>query len=200
MKKNLFLDLGNVVLKVHMDRAVSEIAKLAGKPADEIENNIDWQLEKKFEKGEISQKEYIDAINIFYPGQAYFNTENLTAAWEKGFTEITTTFQLLPELAEKTNLYLLSNTNEIHFSAIEKCFGISRYFKQLFLSYELGNRKPEPDIYLKTLKIAGAKPENSYFVDDLSENIEAARRLGIQAVQYTGHVSFENFLTQNSIL
>ena len=53
-----------------------------------------------------------------------------------------------------------------------------------FYSFDLGCRKPDEEIYLKALKLAGAKPEDSLFIDDVMINIDTARSLGIKTIHY----------------
>lgn len=66
-------------------------------------------------------------------------------------------------------------------------------FTHLVNSYNVGFRKPDREIFLEALKITDSKPEETLFVDDSSENIEAAKQMGINAIQFD---NFEQFLTQ----
>ena len=200
MKKNLFLDLGNVILKVQKDIAIEKIAKLCKCESDEIAQSIDWGLEEKYESGQISTEEYLNRINEIHPSAEVFTFENLCSVWEHGFSAIESTIGLLSELSKKVNLYMLSNTNEIHFTAIEQRFHIAKYFQKLFLSYEMNTRKPNLDIYQKALKMSSSKAVDSFFVDDLPENVLAAQKVGITTHQYKNHQDFYNFLSINSLI
>jgi putative hydrolase of the HAD superfamily len=55
----------------------------------------------------------------------------------------------------------------------------------LVWSFQLGIAKPDPAIYRHTLDELGSRPEETLFIDDKRENVEAARALGIQAIQYS---------------
>ena len=57
-------------------------------------------------------------------------------------------------------------------------------------SHELLMAKPEPAIYLKTAELMHVAPANILFIDDKQENVEAARTVGMQAIQYTGQPAF----------
>ncbi len=48
------------------------------------------------------------------------------------------------------------------------------------LSCDIGVAKPDPDIYLHSLNLAATPPRRALFVDDLSENLEAAAALGMR--------------------
>ncbi len=45
--------------------------------------------------------------------------------------------------------------------------------------------KPDPAIYRHTLQQLGTRPEETLFLDDKIENIDAARTLGIRAIQFS---------------
>ena len=51
-------------------------------------------------------------------------------------------------------------------------------------SCEVKEIKPEPEIYKLLLSRYGLKAEESVFLDDREENCEAARKLGIKAIQF----------------
>ena len=52
------------------------------------------------------------------------------------------------------------------------------------LSYEVKMIKPMPEIYRLLLERYALKPEECVFLDDSEENIEGARRAGIQTVLF----------------
>ena len=58
-------------------------------------------------------------------------------------------------------------------------------FDVLVWSYQLGIAKPDPAIYRYALAQLGTLPEETLFIDDKIENVEAARVLGIQAIQFS---------------
>jgi len=58
-------------------------------------------------------------------------------------------------------------------------------FDVLVWSYQLGIAKPDPAIYRYALDKLGTRPEETLFIDDKRENIEAARALGIQSIEYS---------------
>jgi epoxide hydrolase-like predicted phosphatase len=53
-------------------------------------------------------------------------------------------------------------------------------------SSEVGVRKPDPLIYRELINRVGLPASQIAFVDDLPENLPAARQLGIRAVRFTG--------------
>ena len=91
---------------------------------------------------------------------------------------------LLAKLKKKYPLYLISNTNKMHFDYIKENFKILRHFKKTFPSHEVGYRKPEPQIYKKVLKKIKLKPEETVFVDDVEKFVDGARAIGMHAIQF----------------
>ena len=80
---------------------------------------------------------------------------------------------------------ILSNMGDsVHANIERECDWISR-FDVLVWSYELRMAKPDPAIYRHVLKELGTLPEETLFIDDKLVNIDAARALGIKAVQFT---------------
>jgi putative hydrolase of the HAD superfamily len=61
---------------------------------------------------------------------------------------------------------------------------ISSYFDAVITSAEVGYAKPHPHIYRQALRILGMAPEQSVFIDDFAENIEAACALGMRTIQF----------------
>jgi putative hydrolase of the HAD superfamily len=53
------------------------------------------------------------------------------------------------------------------------------FFESLYLSYEVGLRKPDPKIFEYVLQDAGLDPATTLFIDDSIQHIQAAHELGI---------------------
>jgi glucose-1-phosphatase len=97
-------------------------------------------------------------------------------------------FDLLLGLKGKYKTFALSNINEIHVNTIRqtinKQFGevdLHPFFHQVYYSNEVGHRKPNKEIYEVLLQRENLNAAETFFVDDKIENVEAARKLGIQA-------------------
>jgi len=80
---------------------------------------------------------------------------------------------------------ILSNIGDSTQASIEHAFDWIHRFDVLVWSYQLRIAKPDPAIYRHTLAKLGTLPAETLFIDDKLENIEAARALGIQAIQFS---------------
>lgn len=95
--------------------------------------------------------------------------------------------ELIKRLGKKYNLFLLSNTNEIHVNYYNKKLREEQnvdhasLFKKAYYSHDLGLRKPGVQIFESMLNDCGIKPEESLFIDDIEVNVTAAVALGINS-------------------
>jgi len=95
----------------------------------------------------------------------------------------------LPELKSRYNLYLLSNTNEIHMQEFHRIYrtlfaesSFDDLFDAAYYSHRIGHRKPNAGAFEYVLEKHGLAAEETLFIDDSINNIEAAQKLGIQTV------------------
>lgn len=80
---------------------------------------------------------------------------------------------------------ILSNMGDSVLANMKRKFDWLSRFNVLAWSYQLRMAKPDPAIYRHVLKELGTQPEETLFLDDKLINIEAARALGIQAIQFS---------------
>ena len=102
-------------------------------------------------------------------------------------------------LFSRYRLLLLSNTNAIHYEMLEANYPILRHFEVRILSHEVGAMKPDPKIYRAAIAGAGCRPEEIFFTDDIAEFVEAARRQGIDAAQFSSLPQLERDLKARGI-
>jgi putative hydrolase of the HAD superfamily len=86
---------------------------------------------------------------------------------------------------------MISNTDIMRFTFIKNRFPEILIFDGYALSFDLGLRKPDPEIYRAALRSVGSRPENAIFIDDIQENIESAERLGIKGILFTTGTDLE---------
>jgi putative hydrolase of the HAD superfamily len=109
--------------------------------------------------------------------------------------------KLVQELRKNYKVFLLSNTNSIHFDQytheLFETYGIhlTDLFDQVFVSHEIGIHKPDAGIYTHVLGNANIEASESVFIDDSLANIEAAALQGIRGIHIKGEdvtTYFEN--------
>jgi putative hydrolase of the HAD superfamily len=80
---------------------------------------------------------------------------------------------------------ILSNIGDSVLASVEREFDWIKRFDVLVWSYQVKMAKPNPAIYRHLLSRLGTRPEETLFLDDRMDNIEAARALGIKALQFS---------------
>ncbi|HUH64511.1 MAG TPA: HAD family phosphatase [Terracidiphilus sp.] len=80
---------------------------------------------------------------------------------------------------------ILSNMGDSVLASLEKHFDWLPRFDVLVWSFQLGLVKPDPAIYHHLLSELGTRPEETLFLDDRHVNVEAARAMGIRAMEFT---------------
>jgi putative hydrolase of the HAD superfamily len=94
----------------------------------------------------------------------------------------------------KYRLYTLNNeSRELHEYRV-RTFKLDQIFRAFLTSCYLGQVKPDEDIYLNALGIAGCPREQAIFIDDRELNVEPAIALGLNAVRFTGLDALREFL------
>ena len=184
--KSAIFDLGNVLVEVHPERAVSGfLQKSQNVPRDEILDLItSSDLFDEYQLGKL------DNIGI-YKGLKFrlrtdFSYDFFKRLWQEMFDPIPSMIAFLERLKSKYTLILLSNTNSLHIEYIEKTYSFFHLFDHLVLSHEVGLLKPDHAIFQVALDRAKAGPEECIFLDDRLENVKAAESLGLHAFQFHG--------------
>lgn len=80
---------------------------------------------------------------------------------------------------------ILSNMGDSVLTSLEREFAWIATFDVLVWSFQLGIAKPDPAIYRHVLNELGTLPEETLFLDDRAVNIDAARALGIVAIEFS---------------
>lgn len=89
-------------------------------------------------------------------------------------------------LKDRCEIAILSNLLPLDKKRINDQYDLSK-FNHVYLSFELGLRKPDPKIYEYVQKDIGTEPENILFIDDDHENIVAAQKSGWNTCEAFGY-------------
>ena len=195
MINTIFFDIGGVLLNIHPERTIKYLSNLTNLSEDQIEKAFPEDAHHKYERGEIPGSEFYEAVKHSLPISNDLTKEQFWNAWGMLVGEETDVVKTMNTLTSKYPVWLLSNTNPYHILEEER-FKLFDKITGGIYSFEVGSRKPEEDIYIKALKIAGTTASESLFVDDLIENIEMARRLGMNAIHFKTISDFNNQLSK----
>ncbi len=179
----IIFDLGNVILKFdHMIscRKLSQISKLS---AQEIYDIIfSSGLERLYDEGKISTEDFFKEISNKLGLDIYLTEFKLI--WQDIFRLNKGIRKLLLCLKEKYKLFLLSNTNEIHFEFARDKFDVLNLMDEYILSYKVGVTKPNPQIFHEALKKSKVEASKCIYIDDIKEHVESASKIGMKGILF----------------
>ena len=188
--KNIVFDLGGVLVDLDFKAAINGLQQAGFANVKEQLMAFDQGgIFQKFELGEMTADEFRTAIRE--NSTVTLTDEEIDALWNAMLLEIPREkLELILDLRGKYMVYLLSNTNSIHWDYVCKNafnyrgFRVKDYFEETFLSYEMHLAKPDKAIFEKVLQDANLLPEETLFIDDSEANCKAAEEVGIHTHHY----------------
>lgn len=185
--KNIVFDLGGVLCGLDAERCIRAFHQIgAEEVAVYVEEHRVEDLFLQSELGYITTEEFCEEVRRIT--QRNLDDEHIVWAWNELLTGITPERrQAVLELSKKYRLFILSNTNDMHWKKWEASSLLplkgevfkDGVFEKCFLSYELHLAKPQREIFEAVLQQADIKADETLFIDDSLKNCEAAEALGI---------------------
>ena len=187
--KNIIFDFGGVILNIDYKLTQRAFAKLGVTDFDLLYSQaVQNELFDLLEKGFISPSDFRKEVRKFIHGDV--SDMQIDEAWNAMLLDLPEErVRLLDTLKKKYRLFLLSNTNQIHFTAFSSYMKskfkrdiFSEVFDKAYLSHEVKMRKPDAEIFEFLLKEQNLKKEETLFIDDSIQHIKGARAIGIPAI------------------
>lgn len=212
MIRNLIFDFGGVVLPLSPEKAMRRFEALGIKDARYRLGAYGQKgIFRQAEDGSLDADGFCHALGQLAQEQGVdfgdkdpaFSFEQCRWAWT-GYADYVDAVRLQNLLQLKTmyNVILLSNTNPFMMAwADSEDFsgdghGVSYYFHQTYYSFKLKDYKPSHTIFRKVLQLADIRAEESLFLDDGQENVDAARKVGLHALLVSGNSDWMPLLTE----
>lgn len=194
----LIVDFGGVLIDLDRQRCLNRFNAL-GIP--NVQAMLDVCHQQGFfllhEKGLITDAEFRD--NIRKMAGVSVTDAQIDDAWNSFLVGIPEyKLDLLLELRRRYKVYLLSNTNDIHWQwSLRHAFScnghrVDDFFDRIFLSYRMKLAKPDVAIFRQVLAETGADPSHSLFIDDAEANCRAAETLGIRTYTPKAHENWSH--------
>ena len=175
----IIFDFGDIFINLEKEKSIEEFKKLGlnGPNEELIAKNA------LFEKGQITELQFIESFQKFIPNASL---EEIIKAWNLIIGDFPLyRLEFLQMLSTRYRLFLLTNTDSIHINRFEHKVGMSFYtdfyrcFEKVYYSYEMGMRKPQPEIFTTILNKHDLSPKRTLFVDDKKINTDMAENLGL---------------------
>jgi putative hydrolase of the HAD superfamily len=196
----IVFDLGKVLIPFDYEPVIEKFNQLKPNLGNKFKLLYaeNYQIHQRFERGELTQEVFLTTMLDWLEGA--ITAEEFCQVFSNIFTINQDMVELLPVLKENYTLVLLSNTNEMH-----KNYGYGHYeflnhFDKLVLSHEAGAIKPEEKIY-RTVEAYTQKPSNEhFFIDDIPEYVEGAKKCGWGGTQFVGYEKLVEVLKAEEIM
>ena len=195
--QTVLFDLGNVIAYIDFGAFWRD---LGFRPEEMAPYTEGYTLfTQQYETGLISTERYLNELCAVFNQQ--FTTERLTQAFSciirnpvEGIADI------IQKLSQTHKTALVSNTNEIHYSHTRSKVPILTVLQKHYLSYQIHSMKPAHGFYDAIIKDQKIFPSQMLFIDDLAENVKAAKYAGMQAIRFVSTGQLESELQNLGIL
>lgn len=199
--RSIIFDLGAVILDIDFQKTIDAFIKLGISNFDEIFSAaVQTEIFDLLDKGQISPEAFRKELILLTKSK--ITTTQFDEAWNAMILDFPADrIRYIKSLKDKYAIYLLSNTNIIHYpvytNLLKTQFSIENLdvlFEKVYLSFQLGLRKPQKEIFQLVLNENNLIPAETLFVDDNIDNVEAARELGFGTLHLTNGMAIENDL------
>jgi glucose-1-phosphatase len=195
--KTVLFDLGNVLAYIDFDAFWRDLGFRPEETAPFTGGYTSFT--QQYETGLLSTEKYLHELRAVFNLQ--FTTEQLARAFSciiqnpvEGIAEI------VQKVSQTHQTALVSNTNEIHFKLSVERFKALNILQKHYLSYQLHVMKPSQGFYNAILQDQKIAPSQIVFIDDLAENIKAAKDTGMQVIKFEGITQLEANLKTLGVL
>ncbi|MBY0461907.1 MAG: HAD family phosphatase [Alphaproteobacteria bacterium] len=184
MIKNIVFDIGNVLVKWAPHDIVNKVFPNHPNTFELNQKIFKSPAWMDLNRGKMTEKEMVLIYNKEL-GISLPELEYLMEQAKQGLTPIEGSFELLDALYDKGYpIYSITdNVHEIvHF--LKQKYTFFDKFLGAAISADLGVLKPNEAIYHYLLNTYHLKPEECVFIDDLFINIEGAKKVGMNGIQF----------------
>lgn len=184
--KNLIFDFGGVICNIDVKLTEKAFLDLGLANFDTGRSIADSAgLFEGIETGTITSQQFRDGLKPLFPKPV--TDEQIDTAWNALLLDIPGPhIRMLEALQKNYRIFLLSNTTEIHYlkylDDFRNKFGYSNFdalFEKAYFSFQLGLKKPSPEIFRHVLQNSLLNPAETLFIDDTLRHVEGARNVGI---------------------
>ena len=182
--RHVIFDIGGVLIDYDFRRLAGALSARTGQDPGRLLVLLAQDVVREVETGQTDPEDFFRQVMApLLPGMTY---DDWISAWADNYSVNAPGWTLLEDARENgRTVSLLSNLARYNQLAIDGKF--PHFFRapdHSFYSYELGLQKPDPRIYVAVCRALGVAPDECFFLDDLEENVESAREVGMRALRF----------------
>ena len=202
MKPTWFLfDLGNTLIRLAYERVLANICNDANVARDALVELLEEPGGyRDLERGAVTFFDFYEFVRekAGYRG----SVRDFHALWTDFFDgPIAGMEGLLERIRSEYRVAFLSNSNEVHAEHIPGAFPtLFREDDRFIFSYRFKVAKPDREMFQRAVEVVGALPQHVVLIDDLVENVIAARAFGMTAYQFVDAERLEKELVRDGLL
>jgi epoxide hydrolase-like predicted phosphatase len=180
----VIFDFGGVLVRMVDDRPRLKLAEQLGVPLSRLDDLVFFSDSAvKATRGEISARMHWEAVRKALG----ILPEDMPGFLEQYWSADDVNWKLLDTIRDLHPRYkvgLLSNAWDNLPLTLHERWNIDGLFDELIISAKVGIVKPDPRIFHLAVERLRVQPAEAIFIDDIAENVEAARGEGLIAIQY----------------
>ena len=185
----IVFDLGRVLIDVDPAETPRRWARALGGGEDQVVEALAGDtMYRRLERGQISVRQYHQ--HMMARLERSISYEDFLDGWNAMIGPVLPhVVSLLRTLSDSVRLVCLTNTNDAHAVKWRRTGkDILSFFERVFVSHEMGARKPENECFQQVLDYLALEPGEVLVVDDKASNVEAAQRMGMKGIVTSGPV------------
>jgi len=180
----ILLDIGNVLLDVDFMPFCRAVCRDAESGAEQLmERYCQGELKELHDTGRIASLDFLRMIAAD-PLTRDLTLQQLRLAWQDIFTPTPDCETAVGQIRQRYKLWIMSDTDPLHFAFLLDRFPILRNMDRYLLSYEHGHLKRSPEAFRYALDLVGRDASELLLIDDRQVNIDSCCTVGIESILF----------------
>ena len=186
MIKNIVLDMGNVLLDFNPEFVMNTFCSSEEEKdviRRELFNGPEWALG---DRGDFSDEDRFGLVKVRVPEKYHEALKKCADNWDICMDPLDGAREFCELVKSKGyGIYVLSNASDLFYEYFPRFLPLD-FFNGVFVSSDYHMLKPDLEIYETFLKKYGLNAEECLFIDDRKDNIEGAKKAGLNTYRFPG--------------
>lgn len=197
--KAVIFDLGRVLVDIDLSAVTEIFSGLTGKDPNAVaQGMLSDPLMVEYNSGRVEPETFHRNLCDKYDLSVDYH--EFKKLWCGIFKPMNGMEALVKTLSGRFTLGLLSDTDPLHWNFLLSEYPFLEMFSEPTLSFQIGQMKPSAKIYLTAAENVAAEPARCLYIDDLQRNVDGARGIGMDAIQFTGIDALKEQLKDKGVI